>query len=394
MHNKRDADRVEAWLKQMALDRPDLIDGLVGGRVDLRGAWIAKNQGRIDDLLLDARDPVLKAAVAAFWPAVADRRVQAGLAELPALADAVEGRRAASAGRKLPKVGTMRVSWLLKPRNVQELYAAALAGGRSPNSVRRSVHRAAAELLAHHYGKARRNAVMAEVRQPRVRDERNVQVSTAELAAVLAECDPDFRDLVVLATVLAIDLTPLLRITPQLFHGGRGTLEVVDTKTAARRRTLELSTPALAILRRRVAGRAPDERIFPYTEGQVRHRWEGARDRAAGVTASRNQRGRGTTDAVREVAERLLSARGAVTLPLLRFKDLRHLLPTAWHAMGLPAKDLQEILGHAPGSKQTDRYITARVSGDRANLDAVAEYLGLARVHLPVALDGSAEEAG
>lgn len=67
---------------------------------------------------------------------------------------------------------------------------------------------------------------------------------------------------------------------------------------------------------------------------------------------------------------------------MLRFKDLRHLLPTAWNALGLPPEDLKPIMGWTAGSNMSERYTTARISGDRENLDRVAAFLGLDRLRL------------
>ena len=69
-------------------------------------------------------------------------------------------------------------------------------------------------------------------------------------------------------------------------------------------------------------------------------------------------------------------------IPWLRFKDLRHLLPGALAEMGVDRKEIQSILGHAPGSRQTDRYIAP--VGDVARLDEAAELLGLKDAHLSV----------
>jgi hypothetical protein len=161
----------------------------------------------------------------------------------------------------------------------------------------------------------------------------------------------------------------------------KGTLEVLDTKTGARHRTLILPTPAWVILRRRAVGRGIDEPLFDWTAGQARHRWESARDRAAGVV-SRNRRDRGLGDPAYAKARRILEEQRVVTLPALRFKDLRHLLPTAWNALGLPAEDLPEITGWAAGSNMRERYTTARIVGERENLDRVAAFFGLDRLHL------------
>lgn len=386
LRSKRQADAVEAWLRQIALERPEIIDALVEGRFGRKGlqtVWIAKLRGKLDDLMLGISDPLLSAAAAEMAETTEDARAAQGMRELAALADEVEARRAAMERRPAPKKGTIRLSWLTTPRNVSDLYQAAEVG-RAPNSVRRSHHRAVSELLAAHYGKARTSDLMLEVKKPSADDNRKVSVTAEEIAAVLAECDIEFVDLPALAMLLAVDRSPLLRIRPRFFDEEAGTLGVLDRKTDKRPRTIELSTPAWAILRRRCTLVHRDAAIFQFTPSQVRHRWEAARDRAAGVT-SRNKRERGANDPVRLQAEEMLREEGVVTLPLLRFKDLRHLLPTAWNALGFSEADLQEIIGHAHGSQQTRRYITARVAGDRDRMDRVAAYLGLDRFHLRAA---------
>jgi integrase len=344
---------------------------------------------KLAELIEGITDPLLATAATDLSGTTKDPRVKHGLGELADLTEGVLASRSESAGTRRPRPGTVRLSWLLEHRNVADIYSAAIASGRRPNSVRRSVHRAVADLLARHYGKVRRDEVLAEVNAPGAGDERKVKVTGAEIRSVLAECDIEFVDLPALAMLLAVDRGPLLRISPRAFSEEAGTLDVLDTKTEVRGRTIELSEPAWEILRRRCAGLGPDERIFTYSPDQVRGRWDAARDRAAGRPPRnlRQPRGRNRDkppmpDPVGEAAERLLAEQEIVTLPILRFKDLRHLLPTAWNALGLPQKDLAEILGHAAGSTQTNRYITARVAGERERMDRVAEFLGLDRLHL------------
>lgn len=387
MTSKRQAEAVEGWLHQIALERPEIIDGLVTGKFGKKGlqqVWIAKLRGRLDDVVMGLADPLLSAAAEEFRHITKDARARDALGEIPKLAVELEERRAAVEKRPTPRPGTVRLSWLMVPRNVTDLYELAIERGQAPNSVKRSHHRAVSELVGHHYGRTRRKALMDEVRKPSVADEREVRIRPDEIAAVLKECDVEFIDLCALAMLLAVDRGPLLRITPRYFDDNRGELEVLDQKTTSRPRTIRLSTPAWAILRRRCALVHRDTSVFPYTDDQVRHRWEAARDRAAAVE-SRNRRERGQLGTGRVEAERLLKEHRIVTLPLLRFKDLRHLLPTAWNALGFPHTDLQEIMGHARGSKQTDRYITARVTGERERMDKVAAFLGLDRLHLRAA---------
>lgn len=386
---KAQSERIENWLKEAALERPQLIRGLLEKRYDLPELWVAKQLDQLDELLLQAKDPLLSAAATAFAEVSKDARVKDGLGHLAELADQVEKRRAEAEERRAPAPGSLRLSWLRVPTNVTELYDVAEKRGMSAGSVRRSIHRAVADLLAHHFGKAKRNAVMVDVAKPQANDEREVRITPGEIQRLLDAFDPEFRDMVALAILLGVDQAPLTLITPRFFHEEVGTLEVLDRKTASRPRTIELSTPALVILRRRCSGHGLDEPVFPFTQWQVRHRWEEGRNRAAG-RPSRNQlvpRGRKKNlppapDPVGEVAERLLEEKGIVTLPVLRFKDLRHLVPTAWNALRLPSEDLSGIMGWAKGSNMGERYTTARIQGDRENLDQVAAFLGLDRYHL------------
>ncbi len=59
----------------------------------------------------------------------------------------------------------------------------------------------------------------------------------------------------------------------------------------------------------------------------------------------------------------------------LRFKDLRHILPGALADLSVDRREIQAIFGHAPGSRQTDRYIAP--AGNVERLDEAAELLGL-----------------
>ncbi|MFL5386593.1 MAG: hypothetical protein ACJ8GN_29090 [Longimicrobiaceae bacterium] len=180
-----------------------------------------------------------------------------------------------------------------------------------------------------------------------------------------------------LAILLAVDRGPLTRIRPRFYDREAGTLDVLDTKSSYRRRKLLLSAPAAAILDRLTKGRSPDELVFTWSDGQIRYAWEHARDRAA------NEGALGQRERERDTDGKLAKANGSriVTLPQLRFKDLRHVLPTVWENLKLPRAELQMVMGHAKGSKMTDRYITT--VGDRTHMDAVAEFLAIERRTLP-----------
>jgi hypothetical protein len=372
----RVARAMEAWLIEMAVSRPEVVEALVAGKVNLPRLWVAKIQStpdrdRLAEVIREDQNQLLSAAAEEYLAVAQDARVQDGLRRLSTLADQVEARRAAAAGRRAPRSGSLPVSWIVEPTNISELYALA-EETQSAGGVRRSLHRAVSELLAHKYGKARLHGIMLDVRKPEVSDERLVRVSAEEVQILLREAgkfEPLFRDFVALAILLAVDRAPLLRIRPRFFNEREGTLEAHDTKTSHRHRMLVLPAPAVAILSRLCKGLKPDDLVFPWSESAIRNRWEAARDRAA-EQPSRNQRERGAKD---KSPSGLPT--GVITLAKLRFKDLRHLLPTAWSALKLPQRELQEVLGHAPGSKMTDRYITP--VGAREHMDKVAEWLGL-----------------
>jgi hypothetical protein len=367
--------KIEAYIKECAVFRPAVISGLLRGDFSLRELWIAKTESdefidRVGDLLRSASDPLLSEAAQIYCLIAHDSRVKEALRQLAGLADRVECRRAEAVHRPRSKEGTVRLSWLLKAKNVTELYAVALET-RTGSSVRRSIHRAVTELLQHHFGKARVRDLMLDVRKPPIDDHREVHVTPDELRRVLSYLDPDFRDFVTLAILLAVDRGPLTRIRPRFYDREAGTLDVLDTKSSYRRRKLLLSAPAAAILDRLTEGRSADEPVFAWTDGQLRYAWERARDRAAGEAIRGQLR--------RDTARKLVKANASriVTLSQLRFKDLRHVLPTVWESLKLPRAELQMVMGHAKGSKMTDRYITT--VGDCKNMDAVAAFLALER---------------
>lgn len=378
VNDMRTARAMEAWLLELAITRPKVVETLVSGDIDLPQLWIAKaestpDRDRIEELMEEKNNPLLSVAADAYRLKATDARVKDGLKRLSPLADGVERRRAEAAKRNPPKEGILRLSWLLIADNVSDLYELAQET-QSAGGVRRSIHRAVSELLEDNFGKVRVHNLMLDVRKPEVSDERKVRVSPPELQTVLkvaAETEPLFRDFVALAILLAVDRAPLMRIRPRFFDAEAGTLEAFDTKTGHRHRTLELPALAISILTRLCAGRKLDDVIFPWSEGSIRHRWEQVRDVAAG-NPLRNARNR-PKKTEGEVDPTL--PEGIITLRSLRFKDLRHLLPTAWSALKLPQRELQEVLGHAPGSKMTDRYITP--VGAREHLDKVAEWLGI-----------------
>lgn len=329
--DKKQARLVESWLYDCAMSRPILVDALIAKRFSLRDAWIAKQRGTLDALLLGINDPLLTDAVEAYKPHCEDERALSGLSQL--LEYAPEG---------------VRLSWLAG-NNIRGIYAKALAKPRKLNSVRRSTYRAICELLAYHLREEGREAAMKDVPVPGEDDSREVHTTPAEVKALLDACQPLFKWFVVAAITTAIDRGVLLRMTPRHIRDG-DMLAVPDRKTKDRTRLLRVSSVAMMAFRMAALGKETDERLWPMTTGRARHLYDAARAEAK--------------------------------VPGLRFKDLRHLLPTLLAELGADRRQIQAYLGHAMGSKQTDRYITP--SGDVALLDMAAEKLGLAGLNVRV----------
>lgn len=368
--SKRKAEQVAAWLVEQALERPALIAGLLEKRYSLRDAWVAKQRGEhhLERLVAGHRDRALADAIEAFRPLCTDARARHGLTQLLEL---------------IPE-GTF-LSWLREspeakgqkpPRRVSQLYREAMEEGRKAASVKRSLGRAIRELLVHEFGEAEARARLHGLKVPAVADERDVQVTPDDLRALMEAMEVDrFRWMVLTAVLTTADRKPLLRLRTRDFQDEAATVAIHDTKTAHRARVVRLGELGRTVLRLATAGLGPTERVFPWTRWQVRSFWETARDEAAGRPSRTQRRHSGAADPVGEAAQQLLEAEGRVTLPVLRFKDLRHVLPTTLAAAGVDRREIQEILGHAPGSRMTDRYITP--AGTVTALDAAAEALGL-----------------
>jgi integrase len=327
MFSKRQAEQVERWLIEEALTRPELIEALQAKRFTLRDAWVAKLRGQLDAILLGFSDPLLSDAIAAYRPRCTDLRTKAALKKIEGYAP--EG---------------VRLSWLAGG-NIRSCFEKDADAGLRPNSIRRGLHRAISELLVYHLGQDGRAAAYKDVEVPGEDDTREVHVTPEEVRKILDACAEDFRWLVVAAIATSIDRKPLLQLRVRHLNEADSMVAVPDRKTKDRPRLLKLSAIALLAFRVAARGKEAGELLWPFKARTVRTLWEAAREAA------------GRKD--------------------LHFKDLRHLLPTMLAEMKVDRREIQAYLGHAPGSTQTDRYITP--AGDPAILEAAAERLGLTR---------------
>lgn len=257
-----------------------------------------------------------------------------------------------------------RISWLLDPTHLTEIYERSELDGRAPNTVRRTLHRAVCDLLVRRYSRGRMLDVVAGAKVPWEDDERRFTLTPDEVTRALELAELDFRPLLALALTTGIDRGPLLAMRTRDYLPRVSQVNVPDTKNTARFRSillggspvLENAIPWLDML---THGSQPDDQLVRFSERQVRDRWEALRERLG-----RKE---------------------------LRWKDLRGVFATYFLLAGGQPAQLKAILGHK-GMAMTMRYIQRLPAG---NLDAsewrtVAGQVGRYRPQL-VAVAGGAQ---
>jgi integrase len=347
--NRDRAKAMQTMLVELAIERPAIVTAIIEKKLALDAVYIAKLQRQLDQVLGSLSDPLLTEAAARYRKLTRDERVQHGLDVLVDLAPA-----------------GARLSYLT-PRTIVELCAAARDGGRrlrdrkskSPSknkpriqavtegTVRRTLYRAIAELLAHELGRGRMLHILGDIQKgqkPKPNKSRDVRLTPAEVARLLEACDEEFVLLVLAAMLTGVDQGPLLELVGRDYNERESTLVVRDSKTEYRDRTLELGAVAGLVFVRAAARAGDDGRLFPYTRWQVRKRF----------------------DAVREAAR----------LPHVRFKDLRHVLATALEEAGGSVKDILLIRGHGNPETTLD-YLGSQRGKHRELMDGAATVLGL-----------------
>ena len=329
---------MERVIKELPLRGHDqLITMLTTGRTSVAEIYVHHVSGKLHELAARMSDPKISEAVDALVPQVKDDRVRSGLQKLLELCPA-----------------GARLSYLREPKTIEDVLHARERQGIRRNSVRRSLYRAISDLLDRELGGAIKTGIMGEVRYPAEKDERETKLRPDQIAKVLdSVIDPLFECMVGLAVTSGIDRAPLLAIQPQHFDERTGVLDVIDTKTSARPRAIELPTVAASYLRRAILLRAagPEERVFPWTRHQVRRYWDATRERAQ--------------------------------MPWLRFKDLRSVFSTYFVSADGALKDLQTVLGHASG-KTSLRYTKNQPIRQRQTMERAAELMGFTKQHLKV----------
>lgn len=344
--NKSTGRAMEEALRNRAVTGyADVVQMVASRSVSLDDFYAAHIRGpeALDGLRQRENDRPLADVVEEYKAVLDDVRALNGLEQLVRLA---------------PK--NARFSWLRVPKTLTSLYQRAVRGEdrlnkdgepqpRSRNSVRRSLHRAVAGLLAHELGRGQMLAILADVTVPSTPDERSMFLSMDEIHLALEKALADFRPVLGYMLTTGIDLLPMLNQKVFHYDENTGTLQVPDTKTPARMRTLALrGEPVLENaeywLRQLIAGRKATDPLVPLTRAQVRKRWSGVRE--------------------------------AIGRPDVRLKDLRGIFATYYLTAGGDPRGLQLILGHTTMA-MTLRYLRRQPAGNKAALLAGALLMGL-----------------
>lgn len=333
--DKRLADAMESALYELAGSGWGDLIARVGEDIRLPDLYAAKLEGprALARLRDQQNDPLLSDVLERAPGHISDPRGRHGIEQLRAYI-AEKGPRE-------------RLSWLADPKQLNRLYAEALASDRAPNSVRRSLHRAVSMILAHELGRSKMLGIMAEVKKPGTKDERDVDLTPKQIETLLRACDEELKPMVELALLTGIDMTPLLRLRPMDYDEALGCVQVDDRKTPSRKRSVPVSHAAAVILRRLSKGLDESEPLIGLSRWAVRGRFDTAKKYAG--------------------------------LKHVRFKDLRGVFATNYLKAGGSPKDLQAILGHSDLT-MTLRYVRrSNPSQRQTDMEGAAERMGLGR---------------
>ncbi len=349
--SKKEADRVEEKLKELARTRPELVQGVVQGKYTLRALYVATLMKREDHLLKHATDPLLKDVVERFKPLVTDRRYKEGLNDLLRLAPK-NARLSHIAALPDP----LRPGAETGAKNITTMIGRLKEEGQKPNSIFRGFYMGVSKLLLHEVGKDTRRTIMGDVETPHEDDRREVDLTQAEVEVLLGACGEPLYPIVVFAMMTGWDRGPISRALGRDFDPSDDSMDIRDTKNEARRKREVLSDVAAAVVRAQMEGKGPDDRVFDLTYNQIGHHW--------------------------------VKAREAAGLPQLRFKDLRHVAGDAAAAV-MSQRELQDFFRHRTGEMSL-RYLSRKPALRKEKLNQMTDGLGLGRAHLRARKGGQA----
>lgn len=355
----------------------DLLDAVRGGKRGREGVLRlthllkAYNDGTLNELRFQLKDPVLDDAIDQFTSTDVDYNTENGLVIVQEMA-----RREFGAGCRLSILRSGKKITLLCARAERE-------GGRSRgksrdwdnsslarNTVVRYVKNSISKLCIFHFGAAAREAIFADVQYSAEDDTREIFLDGRQLRQLLDACEPWLRPVVLVAALTGADRAPLLRMrlrdvsvaqSPDL--GLRvATVFVKDKKNDARPRSAMLVGPPADQLAELINGRDPDEKVFrawidesgkrlPLTGNRLRQAWERARTRAGFVKAKGWHAN-------------------------LRFKDVRHTAGAAFEEVGMGTTKIGAALGHK--KRETSlKYTQRQVQLNAHDALKVARHLGI-----------------
>jgi integrase len=253
----------------------------------------------------------------------------------------------------LPVIGALTLA-RLTPAHLQTLYTRKRNEGMPPTSVHH-LHAVLHGMLkcAVKWGMVTRNVADA-VDPPRLIRRRMVPLDQDDVQRLLAGLnDHSLETLVILALNTGMRLGELLALRWRDIHLSERYIEVTATllkdgktstpKTPGSQRRVALSETAIRALSH--LERSLD-RVFPFTHSQVDYRYS-------------------------KIAHEL-------TLPARRFHDLRHTFATLLLAKNVPAKIVQETLGHANISTTLDLYSHVSPSMQAEAARAIDEIMAFA----------------
>lgn len=318
MTDKKSAEELEDALRAVwRWGHHGLLERVAEKEVSLDEIWRAycspEREKALANLAKEGSDPELKGEVKYMRGVIDDPRVRDGLDMLLDYAPA-----------------GARLSWLQEGPNVTQLYRQAVSGGRTPATVRRTLHRAVSDLLSERIGRGKMLAIMADAKIPEKAETRTELLTRDEIVGLVygnddaPGADDELRPALALSVLTGVDRGPMLAMRVRDFDSETGHLWIPDTKTSARPRYLPLEEGMAAWARHMAKGKKPGESLTGLTKHMIRTRWE----------TLRKDHG----------------------MPQLRWKDLRGVFATWAYQCAWDALRIQAWLGHS-SPVMTQRYI-------------------------------------
>jgi integrase len=281
--NRRVAEKMEALLDDLAarsLVEPrwkKLIDAVLARQLTLPQLMEAHRDKTLTALMRSLSDPLLSDVLARYrQQKIVSRQHEIGLAKL----------------EEYVPVG-VRFSYLFEGKHITDLLLRYEREGTKRNSVVRQMKQAISGLLRHELGRAERDRIFGDVDFARTDDTREVTLSPEEIGSLLASCRrrgyDELSTLVRVALLTSADRGVLLA-GPRPDGAGEGLLcravriyeenglysgelELNDSKTETRARTVPFADSLARELLALVRGKHPGETVFQMQYLQLDPLW-------------------------------------------------------------------------------------------------------------------------